>query len=497
MEEIDLYLRKSKVVREEDARDLTSVITQEELGRRWAERNNYKVRHVWVDNLSAWSDGIRPEFDGALGAIMLGEVKALWCFALDRFSRKGIDEIGPVLGRARVIFDYEGLDSSVERDRRWITDRAEQAREYSQRLSYNIRTTKASQKDRGKWLGKAPYGLEINNSKERKLVHSPDWPVIEHIISEVADSATSGRQLCIRLNKEGIPSPSGGKWQSSTVSRILNNPVYEGWQVTNQRGAPGNATVYRNASGDRVRVLAEGVEPIAHDALARARAVLAGHLVMPPRTGEPRRKHLLTGLTRCAGCKGALPCEGRSHVCSSHKIGKGCPSPTSVLRTALELYVRDAWVARLSAADDDDPLLVAVAERYAALTEPKTSEDAHEVIAAVRTAEAGIQRLVDQMAAGMFDPPFDKHLPRLQEEARAALIIAKARAAKLAPQRVDITFLRDADMAQMAWDGAAPEMRRELARLAIRQIFVSKATGHCKGFDGDARVTIIWHDGER
>ncbi|MEU9997536.1 hypothetical protein [Streptomyces sp. NPDC050848] len=92
-----------------------------------------------MDNLSAWSDIERPEFDKALAAVLAGEVPALWCAYLDRFTRKGIDDIGPILGKARVVFDFDGLDSSVERDRRWIIDRAEQAREYSMRLSYTSR----------------------------------------------------------------------------------------------------------------------------------------------------------------------------------------------------------------------------------------------------------------------------------------------------------------------------------------------------------------------
>ncbi|MDI5969725.1 recombinase family protein [Streptomyces sp. SL13] len=493
VEEIDLYLRKSKVVRDQEKRDLTSVGTQEELGRRWAVANNYRVRHVWVDNLSAWSDIVRPEFDGALNAILLGEVKALWCFAMDRFTRKGVDEIGPVLGRARVVFDYEGLDSSNERDRQWIINRAEQAREYSLRLSYNIRTTKEFQRSRGMWLGDAPYGLKVDGPLTRKLKHSADWPTVERIVGMIA-AGTSGRQTCIVLNDEGVPSPNGGRWQSSTVSRMLNNPVYEGWQVTNQRGAPGNGTVYRNAEGQRVGVLAEGSDPIPSDLLAKARSVLSGHLpIKPVRKGQPRTVHVLTGLTRCTGCLGALPCEGRSHVCSAHKIGKGCPRPTSVMRTALELYVRNRWVSRLSAAEDDDPLLPAVAERYGALQDPRTTAEAREAWAAVEAAERGVERLVQQMAAGMYEPPFDAHLPALQAEARAALLVAKARAAKAAPSVVDLTLLREAETAQQMWDSADVALRRDLARVAIQRIYVSKAAGHCKGFDGDSRVTIVWH----
>ncbi|HJD85315.1 recombinase family protein [Kitasatospora aureofaciens] len=93
-----------------------SIQAQEDSGRAWAAREGYLVRKVWIDNLSAWSDVERPEFDKALAAVLEGEVPALWCAYLDRFTRKGIDDIGPILGKARVIFDYDGLDSSNERD---------------------------------------------------------------------------------------------------------------------------------------------------------------------------------------------------------------------------------------------------------------------------------------------------------------------------------------------------------------------------------------------
>ncbi|MGW2113009.1 hypothetical protein [Streptomyces sp. NPDC001948] len=55
-----------------------------------------------MDNPSAWSDIERPEFDKALAAVLAGEVPALWYAYLDRFTRKGIDDIRPILGKARV-----------------------------------------------------------------------------------------------------------------------------------------------------------------------------------------------------------------------------------------------------------------------------------------------------------------------------------------------------------------------------------------------------------
>lgn len=80
--EIDLYLRKSKVIR--DGEFILSLDAQEQRGREWAQDNGFRVRKVWHDNLSAWSDVERPGFDSALSAVMAEQVPALWCAYLDR-----------------------------------------------------------------------------------------------------------------------------------------------------------------------------------------------------------------------------------------------------------------------------------------------------------------------------------------------------------------------------------------------------------------------------
>ncbi|WP_404868229.1 recombinase family protein [Kitasatospora griseola] len=149
--QVDLLLRESKIVREGER--ALSIRAQDDRGRAWAAENGYCVRKVWKENLSAWSDVKRPKMDSALDAVMAGEMQALWCYALDRFSHKGAESVVPILGKARVIFDYECLDFMDERDRRWILDRAENAREYSQqRLSCNVRGTKAKQHPEGEVL---------------------------------------------------------------------------------------------------------------------------------------------------------------------------------------------------------------------------------------------------------------------------------------------------------------------------------------------------------
>ncbi|MFF1905978.1 recombinase family protein [Kitasatospora sp. NPDC058218] len=417
---------------------------------------------------------------------------------MDRFSRKGIDDIGPILGKARVIFDYEGLDSSIERDRRWIIDRAEQAREFSVRLSHNVKTTKAAMRARGQWPQKAPYGLRAD--ADRKLHHIPDeWPIVLHIVSCVADGF-SERAVAKGLNSgpNPIPGPGGGRWQANAVSRILHNPVYEGWQVAPRRGKSTKSRfeVYRDANGDRVSVLANGVEPVPHELMAQARQVAAGfNFPSPEQTArEGTARHVLTGLPKCQGCRGGASLDSDGYRCWRRMQGDFCPEPLYVTRALLEEYVSEAWFSRMNAAQPDDPLLLIAAERWTGLQQPENSAQLAESIAALKAAEETVERLVAQQAVGLFDPPFDTHLPRLQAEARAALENAKQRVAAATPKRLDVTFLLEDTRIRKAWAEADLPLRRELLRLVIRRVVVRKGKRGRGPFDGSGRVEIHWLD---
>ncbi|MGW7581314.1 recombinase family protein [Kitasatospora sp. NPDC054768] len=142
-----------------------STDAQEEQGHRRAHREGYAVRKVWKDIASGFKDVERADFDRALKALAGGVVPALWAYAVDRFSRKGAEDLLKVIGKVRVIFDMDGLDSNEPRDRRWIINRAEEAREYSETLSRRVRDTKEEQRDGGLWVaGRAPWATRFRGT---------------------------------------------------------------------------------------------------------------------------------------------------------------------------------------------------------------------------------------------------------------------------------------------------------------------------------------------
>ncbi|CAL9381157.1 hypothetical protein SUDANB120_01060 [Streptomyces sp. enrichment culture] len=490
MEEIDLYLRKSKIVRE--GVEALTFETQEARGREWAARHEYRVRKVWKDNLSAWTDTKRPDFDKALGALRRREVPALWCYAVDRFDRKGAGSVIQLLDSgARIIFDYERLDSSDPRDRERIISDAERAKASSDLLSHRVRDTKQVQRRKGIWLGAAPFGLRKN--KDGKLSHGREWGTILRIMREVADGITP-RRVARGLTEDRKASPKGGPWNASTVRRIVYNPVYEGFQVVALSRDYTWPVAYRNEAGERVSVFADGVEAIPADLVSKARRVHAGHQrgALGPRIGKA--SHLLTDLLRCAGCGARMPTSGRSYVCNGHAMGKPCPAPASAMRARIEEYVYREWLAKVSGAsvDEGEPLMIAVAERWAALIAPEQTEEAQEALGAVKAAEAGLERLANDRAKGIYDGAMGRHFPRLVAEAEETLRQAQERADSLNKHRIDLTMFDDSDMLEAAWEAADLPTRRDLIRIAVDRIVVSQAARRGAPFDGDARCTMTW-----
>ncbi|WP_158575940.1 recombinase family protein [Streptomyces corynorhini] len=501
--EADLLLRKSKVVREGER--ALSIRAQEERGRAWAEENGYRVRKIWKENLSAWSDVKRPKYDAAMDAVLNGEVPALWCYALDRFSRKGAEAVVPILGKARVIFDYERLDSMDERDRRWIIDRSENAREYSQRLSHNVCSTKNRQRNEGRWLARAPFGLTVDPDTRRLSPnHTPyiclakeqrevtPWEIVLRIFNDVAEGM-SGRAVARAFNAEGIVSSTGKAWTGASVRDILMHPAYEGWMTLTHGG---KTPVHHIApNGERVRCVEPDILPrmVPAELAARARRVIAGHQKVSSTTPRPgRATHALTGLLRCAGCGHSMQLSGDSYECGYNSGGGACPAPTYVTRTALEKYVVAEWAARLGETGDEDDLMIAVAERWQALTRPEETQEIKDARAELKAAQAKLDKFMADDAADFYTGRSARYRIPHKTAAEKRLDTAEARIRALAGDtRIDVQFIIDGNALDV-WQNADPAMRHDLLAVAIEHITVSKSTKRGRPFNGGERVTITW-----
>lgn len=504
---IDLYTRKSKRLKKDDHRREQSTDAQREQGHRWAHRNGYAVRKVWKDIQSAFKDVKRSDFDRALRALAQAEVPALWAYAIDRFSRKGAEDLLKVIGKARVIFDMDGLDSNESRDRRWIINRAEEAREYSEQLSQRVCDTKAEQRDKGLWVaGRPPWGYKVTRDR---FLYPDDTPatkgfmsraeVVREIFRRVAEEGASTRDIVRWLDGAGVPGPGGKGWAYTYVSGMLHHPAYVGLQMVRDKG---RRLVHRNEKGQRVKLIGKNGKPMAlvtQDMQRRALATLQGLIATrtlkpctPKRDTSP--KHLLTGLTRCDGCGHSMPHQGRSYQCSAVIGARTCNARAGVRDHRIEEYVFTKWLARLSASELDDPIMLAVSERWAARVKPEETEEEQAARAVLRAAEADLKRLLADRQAGVYDGPAARYFGPMLKDATAGVESAREGVARYSadgPLSLPFASL-DRDELIAAWEAADLPMKRDLLRLAINRVTIVKARAQGVKFDGDARVTIEW-----
>ena len=82
-------------------------------------------------------------------------------------------------------------------------------------------------------VARAPYGyrkVEVNDGGQRrsKLEIDPETAEVVRAMYDRAGEGASPRVIATELNNTGVPSPSGGTWDSRKVRRILLNSVYAG-----------------------------------------------------------------------------------------------------------------------------------------------------------------------------------------------------------------------------------------------------------------------------
>jgi hypothetical protein len=148
-------------------------------------------------------------------------------------------------------------------------------------------------------------------------------------------------------------------------------------------------------------------------------------------------------------------------------------------------------LARLSNADLGDPLAVAVAERWTALTRPEESAELIEAMAALKAAEAALDKFHADDRAGFYSGRSARYRMPAKQEAEQRVNAAEERVSALSGGAVDISFLLNGQAAA-AWEGASESLRRDLFGLAVDSITVTRAPKQGVRFNGDSRCDIRW-----
>lgn len=496
----DLYLRLSL-----DREGKTAIERQEADCREWATRHGLKVREVHIDRgRSGFKTSVqRKGFDAALVAVTSGVVGTLIVWKLDRLSRQGIGQVGPVLDEiekvnGRLVSVQDDLDTSNPEARRLIGTLSEIAQSESMNVGLRVRSAKAYLRTQGRWIGgMPPYGLA--NRDGRLHVDPETGPIVREMGRRILDGA-SLTKVTLWLNAEGIPSPRGGRWSVGSVSQLLRGPATAGLLPETLKHADGRYSgvvkPWRHPeTGETISLMGDGEEPLISPAdQARILSAFAARTMLstcgkPAGQLSPESRHLLTGLLRCAGCGERMSMQGDSYRCQSARLGRTCSAPGGAYRQALDAAVTRAWMLRLTTADPDDPLLGAVADRWVAQHDPEAAAKRASVLAALSQEKA---------ALAAFDDDFPVQR-RLGVERYDCLSTALAKRIEGLQWTLDANPIPEADISPLldpvlvreAWEGANIREQRELLRLALLEARISQGV-RGRRFDPKHRLTFVW-----
>ena len=246
---VALYIRLSK--EDDNEGPSESVTNQKSLLNEFVKQQRLTVYDTYVDDGWSGTSFDRPEFKRMIGDIESKKVNMVITKDLSRLGRDYI-MTGHYMERyfpekqVRYISLLDGVDTGVDSSANDITPfRAIMNDMYAKDISKKIKSVKHDKQRKGLFIGGKPmYGYKMHPTEKNKIVIDDEVAPIVRRIFGMALEGISCRQIAVKLNEEGIPTPAEyagwkmgrvgpyhGKWSSERISCMLQNETYIGNMV--------------------------------------------------------------------------------------------------------------------------------------------------------------------------------------------------------------------------------------------------------------------------
>jgi site-specific DNA recombinase len=313
-----------------------------------------EVVETYSDEAASGASLDRPGVQSMLRAARRKEFDLVLFESLNRLSRDMADAAS-----VKKEFDFQGIElwavhgGKLDTMRTGLESLMGQMfrEETAQKVMRGMRPRAAE----GFHMGGRPYGYrplveETRNidDKGRLMIIEAEGKIILRIFVEYV-SGMKPRMIAAGLNRDGIPSPRGGKWNASTINGqrgrgvgILHNELYVGryrWNKQTFKKPPGtNKRVSRiNQPNTHTVIDVPEYRIVPQDLWDKAHGMISGNAaVHPSKQRTPPR--LLSQLIRCPACGAGW---GRSAKIRRERfgllvqpIGKAGPVPTRTSSTS-------------------------------------------------------------------------------------------------------------------------------------------------------------------
>ncbi len=246
---VALYIRLSK--EDENEGPSESVTNQKSLLNEFVESHRLSVYDTYIDDGWSGTSFERPDFQRMIADIEEKKVNMVITKDLSRLGRDYImtghymERYFPEK-RVRYISLLDGIDTGVESTANDITPfRAIMNDMYAKDISKKIKSVKRDKQRKGQFIGgKALYGYKLHPTEKNKIIIDEEAAPMVRRIFGMALEGMSCRQIAVRLNEEGIPTPAqyagltisnpgpySGQWSSERISDMLQNETYIGNMV--------------------------------------------------------------------------------------------------------------------------------------------------------------------------------------------------------------------------------------------------------------------------
>ena len=487
-----------------DLQSPASIEDQVRLCRERIEQENGTVVEIYADYaISGGNLRNRPRMQALLSAAKTGRFNYVVAEALDRISRDQ-EDVAAIYKRllhsdVRLLTQAEGEISELHVGLKGTMNAL-----FLKDLAQKTRRGQRGRVEAGKIPGGKSYGYRIvrkllpdgSVTTGEREINPEEAAIVRRIFKEYAEGMTP-RQIATRLNREGIPSPGGGRWNASTINGnrlrrngILNNELYAGWITYNRQRflkdpETGKRIARLNPEREWITREVNGFRIIDDELWQQVHAIKRRY---SSRWGNKRqtKKRLLSGLLKCGRCGGGMTTSrGERYYCSARREQGTCDADRGIGAKELEERVlnglRDILLGNEALIEE----FASEFKRELKRLRKETGVAGRHLAKEMQQVERGIKRCLDFITGGDGDPgSVREQLSELEFRKRELVNELQAqpiRVVELHPNLPDLYRRKIIQLKQILDDEATRPRAFDIIRSLIGHIEVhpTQKRGHC------------------